>query len=268
VLDDDALSDGGTLTLQRDTPPGSTVGVTDEALMLTVQAVDAASQHWPVCVLEVPLRVYRLVDEPTWDLAGPRYLPWVAAIDPALRAIEGTAATQQAVLSALVRWVYQESGLSYDTRAGASAYTVYLRNDWEQATFDMSSFLARRFGTVVNCSDCAGIMVGFGNMLGALAEYAILGWDFDLNYILAIGGDTYTECPFGGRGCGFSYHAVAVTEPGEWVWDATLAVDGDDEPDLTPNDELLVQEIDADEYLFRLSSESPDYRYWAQGSIQ
>jgi hypothetical protein len=192
----------------------------------------------------------------------------VAAIDPALRAIEGTPATREAVLSALVDWIYNDNGLSYDTRYGASAYTVYIRNDWEAAEFDMAAFLDRRYGSVVNCTDCAGIIVGFGNMLGAMAEYAIIGWNFDLNYILAIGGDNYTQCPFGTGGCGFNYHAVTVSETGESVWDATLALDGDDEPDHTPNALLMVEEIPADEYLDRLTPDGADYQYQAQGTIQ
>jgi hypothetical protein len=121
---------------------------------------------------------------------------------------------------------------------------------------------------VVNCTDCAGIVVGFGNMLGAFAEYAIIGWNFDLDYILAIGGDNYTRCPFGGGGCGFSYHAVTVSADGEYIWDATLALDGDDDSEHTPNDVLMVQTIPADEYLERLTSTPAEYAYQAQGTIQ
>ncbi len=268
VLEGSPATDGGTVTLQRDAPLGSTVGVTEEVLTLEVTTTDDEGVVWPVQSMQVPLRVYRLLDTPTWDAEGERYSPWVAAVDPALRALEGTLPTRDAVLDALVRWVFEDEGLEYDTRYGASAYTVYQGNDWERANFNMGAYLARKYGVVVNCTDCAGIMVGYGNMLGARVEYAIIGMNFDLNYILAIGGDEFTHCPFGGSGCGFSYHAVSVSSESDLIWDATLALDGDDDPGAAPHEELLVQAIDADEYLERLAKTRTDYIAQAQGGLQ
>lgn len=258
----------GSVTLQRDTPLGSTLGVTDEAISATVLATDGSGTTWPVIDVAVPLRVYRVLGAATWYETGNLYQPWVAAIDPALRALEGTAPTREATLDALVRWVYEDLGLEYDTRYGASAYTVYVRNDWDRAVFDMSSFIDRRFGSTVNCTDCAGIIVAYGNMLGALAEYAIIGYNFDLNYILAIGGEEFTHCPFGNGGCGFSYHAVTVSETLGAVWDATLALDGDADPGSAPSELLMVQTIEPEEYLDRLAASRADYDVTAQGEIQ
>ena len=268
VLNEAAVGDGGTVTLQRDESLGSTVGITDEEVVLQVVATDGAGVGWLVSEMHFSARFYRVLGNPTWHTAGTKYAPWVAATAPALAAIEGTAANREAVLDALVRWVYEDNGLSYDTRYGASAYTNYPRGDWEAAQFDMASFLSRKFGAVVNCTDCAGIIVAYGNMLGAQAEYAIIGWNFDLAYILAIGGDTYTRCPFGSGGCGFTYHAVTVSETGESIWDATLALDGDDDTEHTPNELLLVQTIAGDEYLDRLVSTPANYVYQAQGTLQ
>ncbi|MSQ02898.1 MAG: hypothetical protein EXR71_13560 [Myxococcales bacterium] len=268
VLDDAALVDGGVITLQRDEPLSATVGVSEESLGLRVIARDDAGASWTINELSVPLRIYRLLDAPTWEAEGERYFPWVDAIDPALRALEGTAAERNVVLDALVRWVYEDNGLAYDTVYGASVYTTYARNDWERANFDMGGYLSRKYGVVVNCTDCAGIIVGFGNMLGADVDYAIIGFNFDLNYILAIGGDEYTHCPFGPGGCGFSYHAVSVSPESDLIWDATLALDGDADPGSAPHDELLVQAIDADEYLERLAKTRTEYAYQAQGTLQ
>ncbi len=268
VLGDGAPADGGMITLQRDEPLSATVGVSEEALGLRVVARDDAGASWTINELDVPLRIYRLLDGPTWEAEGERYFPWVNAVDPALRALEGTAAERNAVLDALVRWVYEDNGLSYDTVYGASVYTTYARNDWEKANFDMGGYLSRKYGVVVNCTDCAGIIVGFGNMLGADVDYAIIGFNFDLNYILAIGGDDYTHCPFGPGGCGFSYHAVSVSPESDLIWDATLALDGDADPGSAPHDELLVQAIDADEYLERLAKTRTEYAYQAQGTLQ
>lgn len=258
----------GTVTLQRDAAIGSTLGVSEETLSLQVVSTGASGATYPVNTLAVPMRVYRVHDGPTWYEEGDIYRPWVAAIDPALRAIEGTAPTREAALDALVSWVYEDLGLEYDTRYGASAYTTYVRNDWERANFDMSAFIDLRYGTTVNCTDCAGIIVAYGNMIGALAEYAIIGWNFDLNYILAIGGDDYTHCPFGNGGCSFSYHAVTVSETLGAVWDATLALDGDDDPGSEPNALMMVQAVAPSEYLERLSPDRTSYDYQSQGTMQ
>ena len=268
VLDDAALTDGATITLQRDEALGTTVGLSDEIVPISVVATDADGAVWTVSEMSFSARFLRVLDSPTFEATGAMYAPWVAAMVPALTGIEGTPANHDAVLDALVKWIYEDAGLEYDTRYGASAYTNYRRGDWEAAQFDMASFLDRRFGTVVNCTDCAGIIVAYGNMVGALADYAIIGWNFDLDYIKAIGGDTYTRCPFGTNGCGFNYHAVTVSTSGESVWDATLALDGDDDSEHTPNQELLVQTIEAAEYLERLASTPADYVYQAQGTIQ
>ena len=267
-LDATPIAGGATLTFQRDEPLGSTLGVSEEPLTIEVLAADGTGTQWPVQTLDVPWRAYRMLDAPTWEVDEGAYQPWVSAIDPALRALEGTAPERNLVLDALVRWVFEDSGLEYDTQYGASAYTVYRGNDWEKARFDMTSFLARRFGLVVNCTDCAGIIVGFGNMLGADVSYEIIGWDFDLNYILAIGGSEYTHCPFGRGGCGFSYHAVSVDSETELVWDATLALDGDDDPGSEPNTLRLVQSVPADEYLERLAAEPAEYVYQSKGTLQ
>jgi hypothetical protein len=73
-----------------------------------------------------------------------------------------------------------------------------------------------------------------------------------LNFIKSIGATDYTHCPFGSQGCGFSYHAVTTPDDAETIYDATLALDGDDDPGAAPFTELLVQTIDGQEYLDRL----------------
>ena len=271
VLGDTPLADGAVVTLQKDEPLGTTLGVSEEPLVATVSATDDAVTAWPVATIEVPWRAYRLLGPPTFEQTDDeRYNPWVAAVDPALRALEGTTPTHDATLDALVRWVFEDGGLSYDTVSGASAYTVYVQGDWARANFQMTSFLSRKFGLTVNCTDCAGIMVSYGNMLGAEVDYAIIGWNFNLDYILAIGGTEFDHCPFGDYGCGFSYHAVTTDIDNALIWDATLALDGDEDPTSLPSTERLVQSVPSDEYLERLvlPPTTASYVYQAQGTLQ
>ena len=111
----------------------------------------------------------------------------------------------------------------------------------------------------MNCSDCAGILNAYANMLGADLFYAHIFSSFNLNYIEAIGYPDFTHCPFGPGGCGFSYHAVTTLDDAATIWDATLALDGDKDPTSSPSSELRVHGVAGDEYLTRLSPDDDVY---------
>lgn len=259
-----AVVDDGSLVFEREAALSDRPGVIEETLTLTwsVGGEPLASQ-------EIPLRFYATLGPPTFDDDESPHYPWVAVIDPALRDMEGVSPTDEAVLGALVDYIFNDMGLSYDTRYGASAYMSYTGYSWDSANFDMTSFLDRSNGEIVNCSDCAGILTAHANMLGAYLGQSIISPSFNLNYILAIGGDEFTHCPFGGYSCGFSYHAVTSPDDSDTIYDATLALDGDDDPGAEPSEVLMVQTISGDEYLERLvMSGSPRYASYGTGEIQ
>lgn len=261
---DDRVTDGGTLSFVRGSALAEGPRVVEETLSLSY-ALDGVT----LATQEIPLRYYATLGPPTFDESDSPYLPWVAVIDPALRDIAGVAPTEEAVISGLVDYIYSDLGLSYDTRYGASAYMSYRGWSWDSADFNMSAFLERSNGDVVNCSDCAGILSVHANMLGAYLGQSIISPSFSLNYILAIGGDEFTHCPFGPGSCGFSYHAVTSPDDSAIIYDATLALDGDSDPGATPNEILMVQTITGDEYLERLvMSGSPRYSSYGTGSIR
>ncbi len=266
AIDGWTCADNGdsTTTCTSDGPLANTVGVVETTLAArwTTAAGTFAEQA-------IPLRIYALYDRPGFEKTGVPYLPWVAVIDPLLRAIQGVEPTQKAVADATVDFIFHEQELAYDTRYGASAYVQYGWNTYDDAVFDLTSYLSRANGSTINCTDCAAIMQAFGNMIGLPVSYTIILQNFDLNYIEAIGYDTFTHCPFGGRGCGFSYHAVTTMDDNATIYDATLALDGDDDPSNSPFTELLVQGVPGDEYLDRLvMSGRADYNYTQQGGIQ
>lgn len=256
--------------------PGETVVFTADHPLLTAPGVYEASLplKWmsgdiDLGTQDVPVRIYGLLDTPAFEKLGSPYLPWVAVIDPALRAITGVEPTETAVISALLEHIYYDMGLAYDTDFGASAYVAYGKAGFNDAMFDLSSFLDLSLGSIVNCTDCAAILEAYSNMLGAELSYTIINPPFQLNYIKAIGGDEFTDCPFGPGGCGFSYHAVTTPDGGATIFDATLALDGDADPRNLPSVDLLVQAISGSEYLDRLvESGTVDYRYTQKGSIQ
>ncbi len=269
VLSEGPLAPGEHVLIQRDAPLSDFLGVVEETLELRFVAADpAGGEGWALGSQALPLRMYALYGEPSFEREGPVYCPWVAAIDPALRAIDGVEPDPEAVLDALVEWIFNDLGLTYDTRYGASSYASY-RGGWDTGHFNMTDFLTLRFGEVVNCSDCAGILTSYANMLGARLAYLTILRNFSLNEILAIGQEEYTSCPFGPSSCGFSYHAVTTTGGAEWIWDATLALDGDEDPGSEPWEVMMVEKVAGEEYLERLvRSGDATYDYETIGTLQ
>ena len=269
VLTGSPLRPGEPVTIQRDAALGEGVGLIEEEVKLTFVVDREDGLERALGAQTLPLRFYALLGDDTFIETKENHGAWPAAIEPALRAINGAAPDHDAVVSALVTWIFDDLSLSYDTVSGASAYVYYRNYRWDQAQFDFTGFLKRKNGSVINCTDAAAILMTYANMIGAEHYYSIILQDFTLNYLLAIGGDEFVSCPFGSGICGFSYHAVTVDGEGEAVWDATLALDGDENPGTTPNSVLYVQAIEAEEYLQRLvRSGRADYGYDAQGTIQ
>lgn len=261
-----ALEAGGVVKLQRDEPLGTTVGLTDETVALRFEAIDDDGSRHDLGTQLLPTRVYRLLGPQTTGFAADEAQPWVAAIDPALRAIDGTVAEHDAVIDALVAWVYNDLGLTYDTAAGASFYSEYAQGNWDEPIFFLSDFLQRRNGDTINCSDSGNILATHANMVGAELVHIVILQNYQLNEIKAVGQAQFTSCPFGPWGCSFSYHAVTTDSPdGATIWDTTLALDGDADPGNAPSTELLVQTLSGQEYLDRLvRSGSAAYDHPAQ----
>jgi hypothetical protein len=264
TLTSGSVAAGGTLVFTKDEALATGPGVVEEPLTLTwLSGEEVAGTQ------EIPVRIYALYDVPAFSSDASPNLPWLEVIDPALRDIEGVEPTREAVLNALVSHIYEDLGLSYDTRWGASAYVSYTGGGYNGARLDLTQFLDRRRGSTVNCTDCAALLEAFANMIGADLQYTIILSNYDLNYILAIGGDEFTHCPFGGTGCGFSYHAVTTDDDAATIWDATLALDGDEDPSTSPSTLMMVHAVGGDEYLDRLvMSGRTYYDYTQDGSIQ
>ncbi|MBN1335014.1 MAG: hypothetical protein JXB39_03540 [Deltaproteobacteria bacterium] len=256
------------VVLQADAPLAAGPSVVETTLEITFEVTGDDAVTHTIGVQNLPVRFYAVYDSPTFTRKQEDQTAWVAAVDPALRALAGVKPDPDAILDALVDWVYYDHDIAYDTYAGASAYTDYI-SGYDQAVFALSAYLERRFGRIVNCSDCASILVAWANMLGVPLDYTIILSNFYLNYIRAIGCDEYTHCPFGPYGCGFSYHAVTTDDEAATIWDATLALDGDEDPSNPPSSLLMVQHIEGDEYLERLvMSGTAYYEYSEQVVVQ
>ncbi len=205
------------------------------------------------------VRIYGVLGN-TQGTAAPN-IPWVAVVDDATTAIAGGATDENGARSILVKHVYEDLKLTYDRKSGASHYCGATTSDGYSAEiFHLSSFLTRRYGNIVNCSDCASILSTYANMIGAKLHYAIIGWGFGLNPIMGIGSTTFGS-PFDSGRFSFSYHAVTTPNATANIFDATLAVDGDSDPATDPHVKELVQNLTGDDYLKRLSTGGASYKY-------
>jgi hypothetical protein len=182
------------------------------------------------------VRVYTVLGPvnvaPSGVTSGP-YLPWLAAVDQVCGWAGGAAHDEAGVSTLVADGVYTQLGLAYDTTAGAPAYAFGTLDDLE---LDLSGFFDRARGSYVNCSDCATLVATFTNMVGGNVDYAVLGWNFTLNYIKPIGVSTFTNDPFGVGPPGmFAFHAAATRDGGLTVHDACLSIDDDAHPASRPN---------------------------------
>lgn len=263
--DSGRVSEGGQATVRLPTSPVPAISRVDKAVAwhFEVQAPDGSYQRIAGGEQSVTLRFYGVLG----NEQGPRApdLPWVAVVDEATQKIAGGATDSAGARALLVQHVFEDSGLTYDRKAGSSRYTRYSgAGGWSVGTFSLAEYLKRSRGKVVNCSDCASILSTYANMIGAKLHYAIIGWSFKLNPILGIGATTF-GAPFDSGRFQFRYHAVTTPDATRTVDDATLAVDGDADPEVAPHTKKLVQGLTGSDYLTRLSptfgTGTPDYTY-------
>lgn len=203
-------------------------------------------------------RIYSLAGVPRWDYDSDQHAPWVEIVDVVTQWVDGQTTDPVEVAGILTAGVYWDLGLQYDRQSGASSYTWYPGFGWSGSQFDLTAFLGREDGDIINCSDAASILSTYTNMIGIDFRYHILqretGNSFDLNYIKAIGWDEFDETPFFSGGGSFRYHAVVGPADGQ-IYDATLALDGDGDPLSPPHTELLPVDMSPADYLFDLSSQ-------------
>lgn len=257
-------------------PAGRVTVVTDASPIPAVERVDLALDwRFEVAGADgtwVPMpgaartthRLYGLVAEPVFAGDGVPYAPWVDVVDTVAGWVAGATADPMAVAGAIVDGVYFGKGLVYDRERGADAY-ISFPGGWEGAVVDLSRFQDLANGTTVNCSDNAGIVGAYGNMMGIDLRYQIvrrnLIYSFSLHPTRPIGTDAFAASPFESGRAAFRFHAITELPPVDAglpvlerpVFDSTLAVDGDDDPAGAPHTLQLVTGLTRRAYLSALS---------------
>lgn len=248
--------DDATITMRG--VPVTTVDRVDAAYAFTFETRNPGGEWQPMPgAFAVTMRFYGLAGVPAFARSELPHRPWVDVVDTITRWVHGTASDQAGVGTAIVRGVYEESGLRYDRVSGASVYSDYL-DGWGGGIFDMQAFQERRNGSVINCSDAASIVSSYANMIGLDFRYRILthrsASGFRLNYLRGIGATDFTFSPFESGRNTFRYHAI-VNSRDVRTWDATLAVDSDGVPAMAPFTMQYVTGLLPATYLADLSPE-------------
>ena len=187
----------------------------------------------PVSVGATSHRLYLVVAKPTQPWVTE--IPWIAALEIACDWAAG-AATVDAAATLITKGYYNCGKVKYDDINGATFYG--------SVTYMLSQMVDRLnggpgLGQKVNCTDSADTVSTLANVVGCDLWQCKMGYNFDLNPILAIGFPPPNPWP---QWSGFSYHEIpwkgACTQ-NDRMFDGCLMVDGDGDPTKAPYAWLL-----------------------------
>ena len=173
-------------------------------------------------------------------------LPWIGVLDDLAPAVQGLSADSDAVLDAVRDYLYDNSWLVYDP--SDSAYTEYDGEYifWESIEADLSGWLDREDGINLYCHSMSCLLSTLVGTLGVGAPQQVLGVGFRTNYGRAAGTDESDTWSF-------NSHSVVSPDDGATIWDASIDLDGDDDPSSQPIDPLSPKGLSGDEYFWRLT---------------
>ncbi|MCB9779623.1 MAG: hypothetical protein H6742_13750 [Alphaproteobacteria bacterium] len=176
--------------------------------------------------------------------------PWIGVLADTADAVEG-AADGFDVLDGLRDRVYEDPWLLYDPsdRSYSEYDGAYIY--WESITSELSLWLDRQDGLSLYCHSVSCLLSTLGQTWGVDAEQIVLGVGFQTNLAQAAG----SSSP--GRWY-FNSHSVVTLDDGGHVWDASIDVDGDDDPYNAPFDAVSPLGMPGDEYFWRLTYDDID----------
>jgi len=259
LLDGDRVSDtpigpGSSLTLSLDAA-SDTMGKDVRTLNWSFEAKSGEEWHPVAGSIQTQHVLFTLAGEPALldgsDDGKSPALPWVGVLDDTATIMEGVPATTDDVLDALRDYLFNHEYIVYDP--GAGDYTdfegpyIY----WSEITAQISAFLDRRTGLHLYCHSMSCTLSALAGNHGVFAEQLVLGVSFYTNQTRAAGTDGWMRWSF-------NSHSVVSPDDGATIWDSSIAMDGDDEPDDYPIEEIMPRGMDGEEYMWRLTYDDID----------
>jgi hypothetical protein len=148
--------------------------------------------------------------------------PWVSALEfTIITANTLYDSTREQATSTVSTFVHSGYGLKYDTTSGAPRYAS---NGKGSIKFDMTRFMTKAKGVIVNCYDCAAAVVCMSTLVGVPTEYKFMQ---PFGYILktALIGRGDCDNPFPKSGGGVIDSLCVDGVPGSCAAGATCVSD-------------------------------------------
>jgi len=122
-----------------------------------------------------PHRVYNILEEPKqspWNNTyGHVNNAWVSALDFVMDKMGvRTLSDKHAVLAAITSYLHTGHGLTYDINHGVSKFIIF-----RDEVFNLTSYINKSSGNIVNCYDQAGGVYVLSRLLGIPSEYIFMG---------------------------------------------------------------------------------------------
>ena len=95
---------------------------------------------------------------------------WINALDFAITTCNANGKNDTGALAAITDFLHGSHGMSYDTNNGACSYTTSGAAD----IMNLSGYINKQHGIIVNCYDQAAAVASIGNLLGLDSKYTFL----------------------------------------------------------------------------------------------
>ena len=239
-------------TLEFDLAAPSVLGRRDLAVSWRWEAWDEGAGAWVGVpgALETTHRVYALAGAPALrdgvEVDAAPAVAWVGVLDEIDGAIAGLDPDTPAVLDALRDYLHYNDWLFYDP--SDSDYTDYEGSYiyWQYISADLSGWLDRDNGLSLYCHSVSCLLSTLAGHAGVEAPQQVLGVGFYTNLTRAAGSESWKHWSF-------NSHSVVSPDGGESIWDAGVALDGDDDPYSEPVTEIEPKGMSGEEYFWRLT---------------
>lgn len=247
---EETLLPGGQVTLALD-PARATMGREVRTLTWSFEALDEAGDPTPIPGhIQTEHTLYTLAGPPALldgtHMGAAPAVPWIGVLEDTATALDGVEAAPGPVLDALRDYLFEHDYIIYDP--GDAAYTDFTGPYiyWSSITADLTGFLDRSSGLNLYCHSMSCLLSALAGNVGVEAHQIVLGVGFYTNQTRAAGTDDWQRWSF-------NSHSVVTPDGGETIWDSSIALDGDDDPDEEPIEEVMPRGMDGEEYLWRLT---------------
>ena len=152
------------------------------------------------------------------------------------------------VLDAMRDWIHLGPYVLYNP--SDSAYSGYDGSYiyWEYIWSDLTGWLDRDNGIDLYCHSVSCLLSVLVGQWGIEAPQQVLGVGFHTNLLRAADTTTWGTWTF-------NSHSVVSPDDGATIWDASVAMDGDDDPSALPTTELAPKGLTQEMYLQRLTDD-------------